>query len=85
MEELDHLNIISIDINLEVRPDSTLILHAAREVVEEEGFDNLLENVRNRIDEIESLHRTRELTFKGEGGEVIRLFVDKGDTKLRDS
>lgn len=39
-----------------------LILHAAREVCEEEGFDELLESVRERIDEIESLHRTRELT-----------------------
>ena len=39
-----------------------LILQAAREVVEEEGFDELLDSVRARIDEIESLHRTRELT-----------------------
>lgn len=39
-----------------------LILHAAREVVEEEGFDEILDSVRDRIDEIESLHRTRELT-----------------------
>jgi hypothetical protein len=60
--ELDRLNIISIDINHNVRPDSSLILHAAREVVEEEDFEEKLESVRNRIDEIESLHRTRELT-----------------------
>lgn len=39
-----------------------LILQAAREVVEEEGFDDVLDSVRARIDEIESLHRTRELT-----------------------
>lgn len=39
-----------------------LILHAAREVVQEEGFDDVLDSVRDRIDEIESLHRTRELT-----------------------
>lgn len=39
-----------------------LILQAAREVVEEDGFDDLLDSVRARIDEIESLHRTRELT-----------------------
>lgn len=29
-----------------------------------EGFDDLLDNVRDRIDEIESLHRTRENTVK---------------------
>jgi len=39
-----------------------LVLKAVTEVVEEEGFDELLDNVRNRIDAIESLHRTRELT-----------------------
>ena len=60
--ELDRLNIISIDINHNVRPDSLLILHAARDVVEEEGFEERLKSVRNRIDEIEALHRTRELT-----------------------
>ena len=45
-----------------VRPDSMLILHVAQEVVEQEGFADILANVRDRIDEIESLHRTRELT-----------------------
>jgi len=59
---LDRLNIISIDIKLGVRPDSMLTLLAAREVVEEEGFDDLLQSVRDRIDEIESLHRTAEVT-----------------------
>ena len=39
-----------------------LILQAAREVTAQEGFNDLLESVRNRIDDIESLHRTRELT-----------------------
>ncbi|PVF95252.1 hypothetical protein CPB86DRAFT_711561 [Serendipita vermifera] len=78
LEELDRLNIITIDIHLGVRPDSTLILQAAREVVEEEGFDDLLQDVRDRIDEIESLHRTRELTFKDLAkGDSIRLAVDK--------
>ena len=51
-----------LQINHDVTPDSLLLLHAAREVVEEDGFDELLDSVRNRIDEIESLHRTRELT-----------------------
>ncbi len=41
-----------------------LILHAAEEVCAEEGFDELLDGVRGRVDEIESLHRTRELTVR---------------------
>ncbi|KAF8911485.1 hypothetical protein CPB84DRAFT_920164 [Gymnopilus junonius] len=78
MEELDRLNIISIDIQHNVRPDSNLILHAAQEVCGEDGFDDLLDNVRDRIDEIESLHRTRELTFKDmNNGDMVRLYVDK--------
>lgn len=39
-----------------------LILLAARQVVETEDFEEILDSVRNRIDDIESLHRTRELT-----------------------
>ena len=68
---MDRLNIISIDIDHNVRPDSLLILHAARDVVEEEGFEEKLESVRGRIDEIESLHRTRELTVSST---PLRLF-----------
>ena len=41
-----------------------LILQAARQVVEEDGFDETLDEVRERVDEIESLHRTRELTVR---------------------
>ncbi|KAI0753092.1 hypothetical protein C8Q80DRAFT_1267533 [Daedaleopsis nitida] len=81
--DLDRKNIVSIDINHDVSPDSMLILHAAEQVVAEEGFDELLDNVRDRIDEIESLHRTRELTFKDiDKGDSIRLAVDKGGARL---
>jgi len=83
MEDLDRANIIAIDINHDVTPDSELLLHAAREVVEEEGFDQQLDDVRDRVDEIESLHRTRELTFKDVNtGDRIRLTVDKGGALL---
>ncbi|EJF57530.1 hypothetical protein DICSQDRAFT_173867 [Dichomitus squalens LYAD-421 SS1] len=83
MDELDRKNIIAIDIHHDVAPDSMLILHAAEEVCAEEGFDELLEGVRDRVDEIESLHRTRELTFKDvDKGDRIRLTVDKGGARL---
>ncbi|KAI0821383.1 hypothetical protein BC629DRAFT_1624062 [Irpex lacteus] len=83
LEDLDRANIIAMDINHDVTPDSELLLHAAREVVEEEGFDQQLDDVRDRVDEIESLHRTRELTFKDvKAGDRIRLSVDKGGTLL---
>lgn len=62
LAELDRLNIITIDTHLDVRPDSMALLRAAREVVEEPNFQELLDSVRERVDDIESLHRTRELT-----------------------
>jgi len=83
LEALDRANIIAVDIHHNVRPDSMLILHAAREVVGEEGFDDLLDSVRGRVDEIESLHRTRELTFKDvDAGDRISLTVDKGGRRI---
>lgn len=86
LEELDRANIIAIDINHDVTPDSLLILNAAREVVEEPDFDEVLEAVRDRVDEIESLHRTRELTFKDvKDGDRVWLSVDKGGTRLIES
>ncbi|KAJ3986617.1 hypothetical protein F5890DRAFT_1502567 [Lentinula detonsa] len=86
LEELDRVNIVSIDVNHNVRPDSMLILLAARQVVETEGFEEVLNSVRDRIDEIESLHRTRELTFKDiDKGDRIRLVVDKGGAELLES
>ena len=48
-----------------------VILQAAKEVVESDGFEERLESVRDRIDEIESLHRTRELTVCHHSASVI--------------
>ncbi|QRW25456.1 AAA domain protein [Rhizoctonia solani] len=84
INQLDHLNIISIDAKHKVRLDSMLTLEAARQVVSKEGFDELLQGVRDRVDEIESLHRTRELTFKDvESGDRIRVMVDKGGSRWK--
>lgn len=62
--ELDRRNIIAIDVNHNVRPDSMLILHAAERVVDDPEFQETIDSVRDRIDEIESLHRTREFTVR---------------------
>ena len=51
-----------LQINHDISPDSALILRAAEEVILEEGFEELLKSVRERVDEIDGLHRTRELT-----------------------
>ncbi|OBZ69997.1 hypothetical protein A0H81_10438 [Grifola frondosa] len=85
LEELDRANIIAIDTHHDVTPDSVLLLNAAQQVVNAPGFDELLDGVRDRVDEIESLHRTRELTFKDvDAGDRIRIAVDKGGGRLVD-
>ncbi|WVQ86539.1 hypothetical protein IAS59_000252 [Cryptococcus gattii] len=77
LEALDHYHIISIDLNHNVRPDSTLLLRAAQQVVAEEGFDDALDQTRDRVDQIEGLHRQNELTVK----EPFRVMFDKKDGK----
>ncbi|KAG2140187.1 hypothetical protein DEU56DRAFT_735288 [Suillus clintonianus] len=57
LDELDRLDVVYIDINSNVQPDSMLVLRAALDIVEKEGFDELLEEVRCRIKEIENLRR----------------------------
>ncbi|GAA5955327.1 hypothetical protein JCM8115_001916 [Rhodotorula mucilaginosa] len=76
--DLDALHVISIDRNHNVRPDSRLMLNVFRAIAGEEDFQEKLDNVRDRVDAIESLHRTRELTVKtgdGDLGGFLRLRI----------
>nr|ODO01229.1 hypothetical protein L204_01957 [Cryptococcus depauperatus CBS 7855] len=75
--DLDHYHILSIDLHHDVRPDSTLLLRAAQQVIAEEGFDDALDETRDRIDQIEGLHRQNELTIK----EPFRVMFDRRDGK----
>ncbi|QRV73664.1 hypothetical protein RhiJN_01678 [Ceratobasidium sp. AG-Ba] len=78
LDGLDSLNIISIDTNHEVWLDSMVTLKAAREIIVEDGFETMLENVLNRIDEIEILTRTREIAFSdSKSGDRVRVTIDK--------
>jgi hypothetical protein len=47
-----------------VRADSVPMMNAFKEICSEEGFDDYLEDTLDRISAIESLNRTKELTFK---------------------
>ena len=38
-----------------MRPDSMIILRAAQEVVSQPGFDEMLDQTRDRVDEIEGM------------------------------
>ncbi|KAF2102170.1 hypothetical protein NA57DRAFT_35354 [Rhizodiscina lignyota] len=64
IQSYDHINVFTIDSNAMVRADSVPMMNAFREVCAQEGFDEHLEKTLDRIGDIESLGRTRELTIK---------------------
>lgn len=59
-----------------------VLLQAAKQVVEMEGFDKILDDVRDRVDEIESLHRTRELTVRSHFSLSLSLLLAISDVTL---
>ncbi|KAF4539773.1 ATPAse domain prokaryote protein [Lasiodiplodia theobromae] len=70
IQSYDHINVFTIDSRAMVRADSVPMQRAFREICELPGFDKFLEDTLERIGDIESLGRTRELTIKDlwEGG-----------------
>lgn len=64
IQSYDHDNIFTIDSSAMVRADSVPMMNAFKEISAEEGFDEYLEATLDRISAIESLNRTKELTFK---------------------
>ena len=64
IQSYDHENIFTIDSRAMVRADSVPMQRAFREICSIDGFDKHLEGTLQRIGDIESLGRTRELTIK---------------------
>lgn len=64
IQSYDHDNLFTIDADAMVRADSVPMMNAFREVCEMEGFEEHLEATLERISDIESLGRTREVTIK---------------------
>jgi hypothetical protein len=64
IKQYDHENIFTIDSRAMVRADSVPMMNAFKEICAEEGFDEYLEATLDRIAAIESINRTKELTFK---------------------
>ncbi|KAF5862012.1 hypothetical protein ETB97_012250 [Aspergillus alliaceus] len=64
IRKLDQVNIVSIDADSMVRADSVPMQNAFRTVCSDPQFTKHLETTIERLDELESLGRTRELTMK---------------------
>ncbi|WRT66519.1 uncharacterized protein IL334_003478 [Kwoniella shivajii] len=72
LNDLDHYHL-----HHDVRPDSLLLLRAAQQVVSADDFDDDLDTTRDRVDQIEGLHRQSELTIK----EPFKVTFDKSNGK----
>lgn len=77
----DNLNIFTIDSNSFVRADSVPMMQAFHEIADMPGFDELLAETQQRVSDIESLGRTRELVAKDlvlNGTYKIDMKTEKG-------
>jgi hypothetical protein len=84
IKQHDHLNIFSIDSECMVRADSMAMQNVFREVVAGEGFEEHLQATLDRLDELESLGRTRELTWKDiKGGKEVIMQQGGGKMSLK--
>lgn len=64
IQEYDNLNIFTIDSLSRVKADSVPMMRAFHEIHSQPYFDELLDETCQRVADIESLNRTREILFK---------------------
>lgn len=84
IQRYDQDNLFTIDSRAMVRADSVPMQQAFREICSQSGFDDYLEGTLDRIGDIESLGRTRELTIKDLWDQGKYRIVVR-DTKGRES
>lgn len=82
LQHHDRINIFTIDSKSMVQADSVAMQNAFRDVCKQEGFEELLEETMERLDQLESLARTREITVKDLWGEgKYQAVVENGGPK----
>ncbi|GEQ70307.1 hypothetical protein JCM33374_g3983 [Metschnikowia sp. JCM 33374] len=64
IQQYDNLNIFTVDSDSRVRADSVPMMRAFHEIASQPNFDALLNETIERVSEIESLGRTREVVLK---------------------
>lgn len=84
IRQYDHTNLFTITSKGLVRADSVPMQRAFRSICSEEGFDEYLEATLQRINDIESLGRTRELVAKdlvlgGKYNIVLKNGISRGE------
>jgi hypothetical protein len=71
IQTIDHINLITIDSNGMVQAESVAMQNAFREICSQDGFEEHLQATLRRLDELESLGRTREVTLKDLKDDVV--------------
>ena len=81
IQSYDHINIFTIDAQVMVRADSVPMQNAFRQICCEPGFEQHLKATLDRIYDIESLGRTREVVAKDliAGKYIISGRPDRGE------
>lgn len=64
IQQHDHINVFAIDQYSMVQADSVAMQNAFREICSQPGFEEHLKATMDRLDELESLGRTREIKMK---------------------
>ncbi|RLV92010.1 hypothetical protein JA1_003365 [Spathaspora sp. JA1] len=89
IQQYDNLNIFTIDSHSRVRADSMPMMRAFHEIASQPNFDELLQDTIDRVADIESLERTREVILKdlslGGKYEIKKNEPDVYSLKLRKS
>ena len=82
IKSYDHINLFTITSTAYVRADSVPMQRAFRSICSEPGFEKHLEGTLQRIADIESLGRTREVVAKDLvlGGRY-RIFIREGERR----
>ncbi|KAG9304003.1 hypothetical protein G9A89_005913 [Geosiphon pyriformis] len=77
LRRLDHDGIIVVDLQDNVRADSKILWNLFVRIVNEEGFDDLLQNVIERVEEVDKEQRTRELIWSRKNDQIVRWGNEK--------
>ncbi|KAK6201522.1 uncharacterized protein RJT21DRAFT_120583 [Scheffersomyces amazonensis] len=89
IQQYDNLNIFTIDSESRVRADSVPMMRAFHEIASQPHFESLLEDTIQRVADIESLGRTREIVAKdlnlGSHYQISKKTKDEFEVKLRPS
>lgn len=64
IQDYDNLNIFTLDSHSNVRADLVAMMRAFHEIANQPKFDELLQDTIDRVGDIESLERTREILLK---------------------